>query len=85
METREVRAQYKAMADRVKQALLAKHPNYQYRPRRPTERRRRARRNPQQAAAQAPQAPAQVPAQAQVVAHQPMSSTDSDASAVDAA
>jgi hypothetical protein len=47
MESRDVRAKYKALADEVKQALFEKHPDYQYRPRRPSEKRRRARRNPQ--------------------------------------
>ena len=31
------------MSEKVKQALLEKHPDYQYRPRRPSERRRRRR------------------------------------------
>lgn len=47
MESREIRQQYKQMAEKVKQNLLAKHPDYQYKPRRPSERRRRIRRNPQ--------------------------------------
>ncbi|POR32892.1 MAT1-2-1 [Tolypocladium paradoxum] len=43
LESREVRQKYKDMSEKVKQALLEKHPDYQYRPRRPSERRRRRR------------------------------------------
>nr|AKE48510.1 MAT1-2-1 [Ustilaginoidea virens]AKE48513.1 MAT1-2-1 [Ustilaginoidea virens] len=35
------------MADRIKQALLEKHPDYQYKPRKPSEKKRRTRRNTQ--------------------------------------
>ncbi|KAJ6444135.1 MAT1-2-1 [Purpureocillium lavendulum] len=42
-ETEEIRKKYKDMSLQVKQALLEKHPDYQYRPRRPSERRRRRR------------------------------------------
>ncbi|EFY88585.1 hypothetical protein J3459_011535 [Metarhizium acridum] len=48
LESREVRQKYKDMADRVKQALLEKHPDYQYKPRKPSEKKRRTRRNAQQ-------------------------------------
>nr|QDH06214.1 mating type 2 HMG1/2 protein [Epichloe chisosa] len=43
LETRDVRQRYKDMADRVKQALLEKHPDYQYKPRKPSEKKRRTR------------------------------------------
>ncbi|KAG5984739.1 hypothetical protein E4U55_003383 [Claviceps digitariae] len=43
LETRDVRQRYKDMADRVKQALLEKHPDYQYKPRKPSEKKRRSR------------------------------------------
>ncbi|KAH8836252.1 MAT1-2-1 [Drechmeria coniospora] len=43
METSEVRQKYKEMSLRIKQALLEKHPDYQYRPRRPSEKKRRRR------------------------------------------
>ncbi|GAO19655.1 hypothetical protein UVI_02006020 [Ustilaginoidea virens] len=43
----EVRQKYKDMADRIKQALLEKHPDYQYKPRKPSEKKRRTRRNTQ--------------------------------------
>ncbi|UNI24397.1 hypothetical protein JDV02_010146 [Purpureocillium takamizusanense] len=46
-ETEEIRKKYKDMSLQVKQALLEKHPDYQYRPRRPSERRRRSRRGTQ--------------------------------------
>lgn len=42
MESRAVRAEYKVRADEVKRLHYEKHPDYQYRPRRPSERRRRA-------------------------------------------
>ncbi|KAF7563890.1 hypothetical protein G7046_g228 [Stylonectria norvegica] len=48
MESREVRQKYKELSERVKQALLQKHPDYQYKPRRPSEKKKRARRNPNQ-------------------------------------
>ncbi|KAF4996605.1 hypothetical protein FDECE_12374 [Fusarium decemcellulare] len=41
METREVRAQYKSMAEAIKKDHREKHPGYQYKPRRPSEKRRR--------------------------------------------
>nr|QKY89078.1 mating type protein 1-2-1 [Calonectria hongkongensis] len=41
METPEVRKKYKLMADEVKAELIKKHPNYKYRPRRPSEKKRR--------------------------------------------
>ncbi|PHH82639.1 hypothetical protein CDD82_5275 [Ophiocordyceps australis] len=43
LETPEIRLKYKIMSDDLKKALLEKHPDYQYRPRRPSERRRRRR------------------------------------------
>lgn len=48
MESNEVRQKYKDMSLHVKQALLEKHPDYQYKPRRPCERRRRRRASPGQ-------------------------------------
>ncbi|KAJ3516443.1 hypothetical protein NM208_g14841 [Fusarium decemcellulare] len=36
METREVRAQYKSMAEAIKKDHREKHPGYQYKPRRPS-------------------------------------------------
>jgi hypothetical protein len=36
------------MADRVKQALLEKHPDYQYKPRKPSEKKRRSRKGQSQ-------------------------------------
>ncbi|KAH7309010.1 high mobility group box domain-containing protein [Stachybotrys elegans] len=45
MESKEVRDHYKEMAEDVKRALLEKHPDYQYRPRRPNEKRKRSRRS----------------------------------------
>lgn len=41
METREVRLYYKKKADEIKEEHKRLHPDYQYRPRRPSERRRR--------------------------------------------
>ncbi|KAM5347070.1 hypothetical protein ACJ41O_010075 [Fusarium nematophilum] len=41
MESREVRAKYKDMAEQIKKAHREKHPDYQYKPRRPSEKRRR--------------------------------------------
>ncbi|RCI13697.1 hypothetical protein L249_8210 [Ophiocordyceps polyrhachis-furcata BCC 54312] len=43
METPAIRAKYKQMSDEIKEALMKKHPDYVYRPRRPGERRRRRR------------------------------------------
>ncbi|KAL6858177.1 hypothetical protein ACO1O0_005633 [Amphichorda felina] len=51
-ESREVRQKYKDMADEIKRALLEAHPDYQYKPRKPSEKKRRARRNPQQTPSQ---------------------------------
>nr|AFX66437.1 mating type protein MAT1-2-1 [Ophiocordyceps sinensis] len=48
MESNDVRQKYKDMSQQVKQALLEKHPDYQYKPRRPCERRRRRRASPNQ-------------------------------------
>ncbi|RSL88198.1 hypothetical protein CDV31_016119 [Fusarium ambrosium] len=67
MESRAIRAEYKVRADEVKRLHYEKHPDYQYRPRRPSERRRRA--NPSAATAlgravQANQAASQAPIQA---------------------
>ncbi|KAI9163511.1 MAT1-2-1 like protein [Paramyrothecium foliicola] len=44
LESREIRQKYKEMAEHVKQALLEKHPDYQYKPRKPNEKKRRVRR-----------------------------------------
>ncbi|KZZ99689.1 mating type 2 HMG1/2 protein [Moelleriella libera RCEF 2490] len=44
LETPEVRQKYKDMAEKVKQALLDKHPDYQYKPRKPSEKKRRTKR-----------------------------------------
>lgn len=41
------------MADEIKQRLLEKHPDYQYKPRKPSEKKRRARRNIQDQAQEA--------------------------------
>ncbi|CAM1501673.1 Fc.00g036570.m01.CDS01 [Cosmosporella sp. VM-42] len=54
LESREVRFKYKDMAEAIKRALLAKYPDYQYKPRKPSEKRRRARRATQQSAADVP-------------------------------
>ncbi|TFB03673.1 hypothetical protein CCMA1212_004763 [Trichoderma ghanense] len=43
-ESREVRQRYKEMSEEIKLALLEKHPDYQYKPRKSSEKRRRARR-----------------------------------------
>ena len=48
-ESREVRAKYKGMANQAKLAHLEMHPGYHYQPRKPSERKRRARRNQAQA------------------------------------
>lgn len=47
-EDPDVRALYQEQAFQVKQALLKKHPDYQYRPRRPSEKRRRRRSSPKE-------------------------------------
>ncbi|KAH7019680.1 MAT1-2-1 like protein [Ilyonectria destructans] len=41
VETTEIRDKYKKMASDIKEELIKKHPDYKYRPRRPSERRRR--------------------------------------------
>ncbi|KAM0458040.1 hypothetical protein ACHAO4_002761 [Trichoderma viride] len=43
-ESREVRQKYKEMSEAIKVALLEKHPDYQYKPRKSSEKRRRTRR-----------------------------------------
>ncbi|KAK7212515.1 hypothetical protein V2G26_019693 [Clonostachys chloroleuca] len=43
-ESREVRQKYKEMSDKIKKALYEQHPDYQYRPRKPSEKKRRGRR-----------------------------------------
>ncbi|KAL1866072.1 hypothetical protein VTK73DRAFT_4923 [Phialemonium thermophilum] len=43
-ETQEVRDQYAAKAERVKQEFMKENPNYKYNPRRPEEKKRRAKR-----------------------------------------
>ncbi|KAM0355681.1 hypothetical protein ACHAPU_000066 [Fusarium lateritium] len=58
METREVRAQYKEKADILKEEHRRLHPDYQYRPRRPCERRRRAQSDTGDALVSAPIVPA---------------------------
>ncbi|KAJ4201050.1 hypothetical protein NW767_007185 [Fusarium falciforme] len=67
LENRATRAEYKVRADEVKRLHYEKHPDYQYRPRRPSEKRRRT--NPSAATAlgravqanqAAPQATAQI-------------------------
>ncbi|KAM0465360.1 hypothetical protein ACHAPV_001406, partial [Trichoderma viride] len=40
----EVRQKYKEMSEAIKVALLEKHPDYQYKPRKSSEKRRRTRR-----------------------------------------
>ncbi|PHH72799.1 hypothetical protein CDD80_4253 [Ophiocordyceps camponoti-rufipedis] len=47
IESAEIRAKYKKMSDDIKEALMKKHPDYQYRPRRAGERRRRRRNDDQ--------------------------------------
>ncbi|UPK91117.1 hypothetical protein LCI18_002052 [Fusarium solani-melongenae] len=42
LETRDTRAQYKLQADEAKRLHYEKYPDYQYRPRRPSKKRRRA-------------------------------------------
>ncbi|UKZ47569.1 hypothetical protein TrVGV298_001792 [Trichoderma virens] len=46
-ESREVRQKYKEMSEEIKLALLEKHPDYQYKPRKSSEKRRRTRRSQQ--------------------------------------
>jgi hypothetical protein len=48
-ESRIVRAHYSNLADELKSAFYAKHPDYKYNPRRPEEVKRRAKRNPNNA------------------------------------
>nr|AKM95189.1 mating-type protein MAT1-2-1 [Cordyceps militaris]AKM95190.1 mating-type protein MAT1-2-1 [Cordyceps militaris]AKM95191.1 mating-type protein MAT1-2-1 [Cordyceps militaris]AKM95192.1 mating-type protein MAT1-2-1 [Cordyceps militaris]AKM95193.1 mating-type protein MAT1-2-1 [Cordyceps militaris] len=43
-EPPEVRQRYKEMSERIKKALLERHPQYQYQPRKPSERKRRRKR-----------------------------------------
>ncbi|CEJ91388.1 hypothetical protein VHEMI07104 [[Torrubiella] hemipterigena] len=43
-ESREVREKYKAMAHEIKISMLKKYPDYQYKPRKPSEKKRRMRR-----------------------------------------
>lgn len=56
-ETREVRQEYKKKSDDIKAAFFIEHPNYQYKPRRSSEKKRRARRG----SPQDPQTPLPVP------------------------
>lgn len=46
-ESRDVRQNYKQMSEEIKIALLEKHPDYQYKPRKSSEKRRRNRRSQQ--------------------------------------
>ncbi|RFU77035.1 mat1-2-1 [Trichoderma arundinaceum] len=46
-ESREMRQKYKEMSEEIKLALLEKHPDYQYKPRKSSEKRRRTRRSQQ--------------------------------------
>ncbi|KAF5674900.1 mating type [Fusarium heterosporum] len=64
METREVRALYKQKADILKEEHRRLHPDYQYRPRRPSERRRRAQSDNGDALLTAPVVPAAMQATA---------------------
>ncbi|KAM3455084.1 hypothetical protein MY3296_002654 [Beauveria thailandica] len=50
-EPPEVRQRYKEMSEKIKKALLEQHPQYQYQPRKPSERRRR-RKRPQNTSSQ---------------------------------
>ncbi|KAG6101391.1 hypothetical protein E4U30_002064 [Claviceps sp. LM220 group G6] len=44
LETRELRQRYKEMSENIKIAFHEKYPNYTYRPRKPSEKKRRAKR-----------------------------------------
>ncbi|KAL7790734.1 mating type protein MATa1 [Trichoderma ceciliae] len=46
-ESREIRQKYKEMSEEIKLALLEKYPDYQYKPRKSSEKRRRTRRSQQ--------------------------------------